>query len=170
MNTIACTDIAKLRSVPAGTLTALEGDILTLRDRSLARLAELKKNGEPLPVDLTGRIIFFAGPTPGFADGHGSVGPTTSRRMTAYLPLLADLGVVALIGKGPLDKAALDLLAAHRILYLQAAGGAGAFYGKRITSIKSVAFQELGSEGVFELTVYDFIVMMSLDGRGAAYL
>ncbi len=170
MNTILCTDITALRSVPAGTLTALEGDILTLRDRSLARLAELKGCGEPLPVDLAGRIVFFAGPTPGFADGHGSVGPTTSRRMTAYLPLLADLGVVALIGKGPLDKAALDVLAMRRILYLQAAGGAGAFYGSRITSIKTAGFDELGPEGVFELTVHDFIVMMSLDGVGAVYL
>lgn len=170
MNAIACADIAALQAVPSGTLTALEGDLISLRDRSLARLAELKKNGEPPPVDLAGRIVFFAGPTPGFSDGHGSVGPTTSRRMTAYLPLLADLGVAALIGKGPLDKAALDLLTARGILYLQAAGGAGAFYGSRVTSIKTTGFDELGPEGVFELTVSDFIVMMSLDGRGAAYL
>jgi len=170
VNTIACADITALRSVPAGTLVALEGEVVTLRDRSLARLAELKKKGDPLPFELAGRIIFFAGPTPGVADGHGSVGPTTSRRMTAYLPLLADLGVAAVMGKGPLDKAALDLLAAHRILYLQAAGGAGAFYGKRITSIKTAAYAELGPEGIFELTVRDFIVMMSLDGKGVVFL
>ena len=170
MKTIACTDITALRSVPAGMLTALEGDILTLRDRSLARLAELRKTGEPLPIDLAGRIIFFAGPTPGFGSGHGSVGPTTSRRMVSFLPLLADLGVAAIIGKGPLDKAALDLLMARGILYLQAAGGAGAFYGTRVTSIKTAGFDELGPEGVFELTVRDFIVMMSLDGVGVVFL
>jgi len=169
VKTVACSDIAALRAVPAGTLAALEGTLLTLRDRSLARLSATREKGEPLPVDLAGRIVFFAGPTPGFDTGHGSIGPTTSRRMALYLPLLADLGIVAVVGKGALDRSSCDLLAARRILYLQAAGGAGAFYGSRITSMKTIDYEDLGPEALYELTVRDFVAMMSLDEAGVTY-
>ncbi len=169
MNAISCADIAALRAIPAGTLVALEGGIVALRDRTLMRLADLKERNEPSPIDLTGRIVLFAGPTPGFEEGRGSIGPTTSRRLAAYLPLLSDFGVVAIIGKGPLDESALRALREGNICYLQALGGAGAFYGKRVTSMKTIGYDDLGPEALYELTVRDFVVIMSFDTAGNRY-
>jgi len=166
---LSCADIAGLRGVPAGTLVALEGALVTLRDRSLARLAAARERGEALPVELAGCVIFFAGPTPGLLEGVGSIGPTTSRRMAAYLPLLCSLGVGAVIGKGPLDEASYRLLASESVCYLQAFGGAGAWYGKRITAARTIGYHDLGPEALYELTVSDFVAMMSLDGAGNRY-
>jgi len=166
---IPVADLDALRSVKMGEFVALEGVLLAMRDRTLARLAELKKNGEPLPVPLAGRVVFFAGPTPGLADGRGAVGPTTSRRMAAYLPFLCDTGPVAIIGKGLFDEKDAERLRSCNILYLQAIGGAGAYYGARAGGVGAVAFEEYGPEALFELTVHDFVVMMTLDGAGAAW-
>jgi len=169
VRTIDCSDIAALGSVPAGTLVALEGSLIALRDRSGARLSEAYRRGDPLPIALAGRIVFFAGPTPGLVTGHGSIGPTTSRRLAAYLPFLADLGIAAVIGKGPLDEAVCRTLQEKKVCYLQAFGGAGAWYGTRVCSLKTVGYTELGPEALYELTVRDFVAMMSLDTAGNRY-
>lgn len=166
---IPVTDIEALRSVNAGQFVALEGNILAMRDRTLARLSAMAERGEPLPVSLAGRVIFFAGPTPGLTEGRGAVGPTTSRRMAAYLPFLCDAEPVALIGKGLFDEKDTERLRSGNILYLQAIGGAGAYYGSRAGGVETVAFEEYGPEALFELTVHDFIVMMTLDGAGAVW-
>lgn len=169
MRTIAVTDIEALRSVKAGEFVALSGDLLAMRDRTLARLSAMIARGESLPVSLAGRVIFFAGPTPGLTEGRGAIGPTTSRRMAAYLPFLCDAGPVALIGKGLFDEKETERLSSCNILYLQAIGGAGAYYGARAGGVTTVAFEEYGPEALFELTVRDFVVMMTLDGAGAVW-
>ncbi len=167
MRKIPVTDLDALRSVKAGEFVALEGVLLAMRDRTLARLSAMAERGEPLPVPLAGRVIFFAGPTPGLAEGRGAVGPTTSRRMAAYLPFLCDAGPTALVGKGLFDEKDTERLRSCNILYLQAIGGAGAYYGARTGGVATVAFEEYGPEALFELTVRDFVVMMTLDGSGA---
>jgi len=164
VKTISCADIAALRTIPAGALVALEGTLITLRDGALARMVEEKKRGEAMPVVLEGRIVFFAGPTPGIERGRGAIGPTTSRRMVPYFPLLADCGIAAIIGKGSLDEDSSVFLRRVGICYVQAIGGAGAFYGSRVTHVKIIGYEGLGPEAIYELTVRDFIVMMSSDG------
>lgn len=168
MRNISVTDVEALRSVKAGEFVRMEGALLAMRDRTLAQLSAMAERGESLPVSLAGRVIFFAGPTPGLTDGRGAVGPTTSRRMAAYLPFLCDAGPAALIGKGLFDEEGAKGLFSHNILYLQAIGGAGAYYGSRVGGVAAVAFKEYGPEALFELTVRDFVVMMTLDGAGAA--
>lgn len=169
MKTVLCRDAATLYTVPAGSFIALEGSLVTLRDGALARIAETKKRGETLPVVLEGRVVFFAGPTPGIEQGRGSIGPTTTRRMSLYFPLLAECGVTALVGKGPLDENSYTVLHQAGVCYLQAVGGAGAFYGSRVTSVRIAGYEDLGPEAIYELTVRDFVVMMSLDSKGNRY-
>ncbi len=169
MKVVSCSDIAGLKAVPAGTLVSLEGSLIALRDRSLACLIETWRRGDSLPTEFDGRVVFFAGPTPGLAEGRGAIGPTTSRRLAAYFSFLADRGIVAIVGKGPLDETSNRILQKSKVCYLQAFGGAGAWYGARVCSLKTVGYGELGAEALFELTVCDFVAMMSLDTAGNRY-
>ena len=63
----------------AGDKVSLSGIIYTSRDAAHKRISELITRGEPLPYDLNGAVIYYAGPTgtkPGLA--IGSCGPTTA--------------------------------------------------------------------------------------------
>ena len=70
-----------------GDRVLINGIIYTARDAAHKRLFELIKEGKELPFDITGKIIYYVGPTPpkpGVA--IGAAGPTTSYRMDPYAP------------------------------------------------------------------------------------
>ena len=75
------------RQLRCGDTVLFTGTIYTARDAAHKRLVELLDRGEPLPFDVNGAVIYYAGPTPA-QKGHavGSCGPTTSYRMDAYAP------------------------------------------------------------------------------------
>ena len=81
------------RQLRCGDTVLFTGTIYTARDAAHKRLVELLDKGEPLPFDVNGAVIYYAGPTPA-QKGHavGSCGPTTSYRMDAYAPTLLRLG------------------------------------------------------------------------------
>ena len=84
----------------AGDSVLLSGTMLTGRDAAHKRLYELIQNGEPLPIDIKGQLIYYVGPAPakpGYA--VGPAGPTSSYRMDKYAPALMDLGLKGMIGK-----------------------------------------------------------------------
>ncbi len=158
------TDFAKVQS---GQIILLTGEMITLRDLSLMKLHEIYSNNKLMPINLSGAVIFFAGPTDGFDENKGSIGPTTASRMEKFFPMLAALGVKAIIGKGDLSSDAIKILKENSMIYLQAFGGAGAYYGKKVLSIETLLFPELGPEAVFKLNVEDMpavIIIDELDG------
>ncbi|MEA4869821.1 Fumarate hydratase class I, aerobic [bioreactor metagenome] len=155
-------DLAMLR---AGDVVRLSGTIYTARDAAHARFAALLQNGEPLPVPK-GACIYYAGPCPA-APGEviGPCGPTTSKRMDAYTPALIDYGIRQLIGKGA-RAAAVNEAMRGRAVHFSATGGAGMLYASRITQCELVAFEDLGAEAVYRLTVEEFPVVVSFDLAG----
>jgi fumarate hydratase subunit beta len=94
-------DDATARSLRAGDTVLISGTIIAARDAAHKRLTEALDRGEQLPVDLTGAVIYYVGPSPA-KPGQviGSAGPTTSGRMDAYTPRILDQGVKGMIGKG----------------------------------------------------------------------
>ena len=89
------------QSLRAGEQVLLSGVIYTARDAAHKRMQQLLDEGQPLPFDLRGQIIYYVGPTqtpPGMI--FGSAGPTTATRMDVYTPQLLDLGLAGMIGKG----------------------------------------------------------------------
>ena len=80
---------SKLYELKAGDTVFLSGKIYTARDAAHKRFFELLDNGEPLPFDIRGASVYYAGPTPG-KDGMpvGSCGPTTFGRMDKFTPRL----------------------------------------------------------------------------------
>ncbi len=147
-------DIIKFKS---GDIIEITGTIYTARDAAHKLIVSLKEKGEPLPVDLTGAIIYYVGPTPSPPGKPiGSAGPTTSYRMDPYTPVMLELGAKMFIGKGARGKNVREELAKHKAVYCAAVGGAAALISKRIVSSTVIAFEELGPEAMRELQVKDF--------------
>lgn len=150
-------DILKLKT---GERVLIDGTIYTARDLAHQKLIELIKQKKTLPVDLSGQVIFYAGPAP------GAIGPTTASRMDNFLEPLLKLGVKATIGKGPRDKKVKALLKKYKSVYLIATGGAAALLGESVKSSEVVAFPELGPEAVHKLEVKNFPVIVAMDTHG----
>ncbi|MCL2013597.1 MAG: Fe-S-containing hydro-lyase [Oscillospiraceae bacterium] len=156
-----------IRDLKAGEQIILSGTIYTGRDAAHKRIAELLDRGNPLPFDFQGQAIYYAGPCPA-PPGKiiGSAGPTTSSRMDEYTPRLIQKGLRVMIGKGLRNSAVIDAIRQYTGVYLTAVGGAGAFYSKCVESSEIVAFDELGAEAVFKLTVRDMPLVVSIDCKG----
>lgn len=158
---------ADLLPLRAGDGIRISGTIYTARDAAHSRLAELIRRGEPLPVDLTGQAIYYVGPAPAKAGQPiGPAGPTTSGRMDPYTPALLAQGVRLLIGKGYRSPEVKAALVQHRAVYAAAVGGAAALLARHIRSSRVVAWPELGTEAIHELTVEDFPAIVINDCHG----
>ena len=156
-----------LEKLQAGDRVSITGTVYTARDAAHKKLIELLEQGEQLPVDLQGQIIYYVGPTPTKpGDVIGSAGPTTSGRMDSYTPQILGAGVKALIGKGSRSQGVRDALQQHKAVYLAAVGGAAALIKESITQCEIVAYEELGPEAVRRLEVKDFPAVVVNDIYG----
>lgn len=170
MNTFKITTDELKQYIPqmrAGDRVILTGTVYTSRDAAHKKIFELLDNGEKLPYDMDGAVIYYAGPTPGH-DGMpvGACGPTTSSRMDGFAPRLYDLGLGASIGKGERNQDVMDAIVRNKSVYLCAIGGAGALIAKHIKTAQEIAFPELGCESVKRLTVEDLPLTVGVDCMG----
>jgi fumarate hydratase subunit beta len=156
-----------LETLMVGTRVNIDGVIYTARDAAHQRLVKLIDKGEPLPFDIKGQIVFYAGPAPpkpGMA--MGSTGPTTSYRMDPYSPTLIAKGLKGMIGKGPRGKEVIEAMKQYRAVYFAATGGVAALLSKRIERAELVAYEDLGTEAIRRLVVKDFPVIVVNDIYG----
>ena len=151
----------------AGDTVTLTGELYTARDAAHKRIVEAMDAGTPLPFDLDGAAVYYAGPTPA-KPGQviGSVGPTTSGRMDPYSPRLLDNGLICMIGKGIRSEAVAQAMARNGAVYLVAIGGAGAVKADSVTGLEVVAYEDLGCESVKKLTVDHFSAIVAMDCQG----
>ena len=155
------------RSLKAGDYVYLSGTIYTARDAAHKRMKEALDQGQKLPFDLKGSVIYYMGPSPA-REGRpiGSAGPTTASRMDKYTPELLDLGLGAMIGKGKRSPAVIDAMVRNVAVYFAAVGGAGALLSKCILSSEIVAYEGLGAEAIRKLEVKNFPVIVVIDSQG----
>ena len=162
-------DKKTVENLKAGDSVLLSGEILTARDCAHKRLCEMIEKGEKLPFEIENAIIYYAGPCPakpGYASG--SCGPTTSSRMDVYAPVLLDLGLGGMIGKGEMSDDVREAIKRNKAVYFAAIGGAGATYGKAIVKSELIAFPDLLSEAVRKLTVENFPAVVAYDCKGGS--
>ncbi len=151
----------------AGDRVVLSGIVYTSRDAAHKRITEALDQGETLPYDLNGAVIYYAGPTPAPENlAIGSCGPTTSSRMDVFAPRFLDEGLVAMIGKGERNAQVCDAIVRNKAVYLCAIGGAGALASKCITSCEVIAYDDLGCESVKRLVFKDFPLTVAIDCSG----
>lgn len=167
LQTSEITDFAE--KFKAGDRVLLSGVVYTARDAAHKRIKALIDNNESLPFDLKNAVIYYSGPTPtpkGLV--IGSCGPTTSDRMDKFAPEFLDLGLKAMIGKGPRSKEVCDAIVRNKAVYFCAVGGAGALASKCITSCEIIAFEDLGCESVKKLEIKDFPLIVAIDCNGGS--
>ncbi len=157
-------------SLRAGQSVRITGSLLAARDAAHKRLVACLDRGEPLPVDLTGQVIYYVGPTPAKPGMPiGACGPTTAGRMDAWAPRLMAQGMLGMVGKGYRSEAVVSAMKEYGVPYLVALGGAGALLCKCVLSYTVIAWPELGPEALARLEVRDFPAIVAIDSLGANY-
>ena len=116
---------------------------------------------------LKDQALYYVGPCPAKpGQVMGSCGPTTSSRMDVYTPMLLDLGLKIMIGKGQRDYSVIDAMIRNKAVYLAAIGGTGALLSKCVRKAKVLAFEDLGTEAIYSLTVENFPAIVAIDTKG----
>jgi fumarate hydratase class I len=80
--------------------------------------------------------------------------------------MLAQTGLVAMIGKAERGPVAIEAIRRHRAAYLMAVGGAAYLVSKAIRAARVVAFADLGMEAIYEFDVVDMPVTVAVDASG----
>lgn len=169
LDTLTADEIQQWR---AGDRLLLSGKLLTGRDAAHKRIQDLLESGQGLPegVDFTNRMIYYVGPVDAVRDEVvGPAGPTTSTRMDKFTEMmLAQTGLIGMVGKAERGPAAIEAIRRHRAVYLMAVGGAAYLVSKAIRGTRMVAFEDLGMEAIREFEVDDMPVTVAVDSTGDA--
>jgi fumarate hydratase class I len=167
LNTLTREEIASWK--PGDTLL-LSGRMLTGRDAAHQRIKDMLAKGEKLPVDFTNRVIYYVGPVDPVRDEVvGPAGPTTATRMDKFTEMmLAQTGLIAMIGKSERGPAAIEAIRKHKSAYLMAVGGAAYLVAKAIKAAKVVGFADLGMEAIYEFDVKDMPVTVAVSSDGTS--
>ncbi|MDY6993792.1 MAG: fumarate hydratase [Pseudomonadota bacterium] len=153
-----------------GEQLLLSGHLLTGRDAAHKRIADLLAQGQPLPegLDFHNRFIYYVGPVdPVGNEIVGPAGPTTATRMDKFTEMmLAQTGIMGMIGKAERGQQAIEAIKKHQSVYLIAIGGAAYLVAQAIRSARVVAFADLGMEAIHEFEVVDMPVTVAVDVHG----
>jgi fumarate hydratase class I len=167
LDTVTKEDVASWKP---GDVLLLNGKLLTGRDAAHKRMVEMLNKGEALPVDFKGRFIYYVGPVDPVRDEVvGPAGPTTSSRMDKFTEqVLAETGLLGMVGKAERGPAAIEAIKKHQSVYLMAVGGAAYLVSKAIKASRVVGFADLGMEAIYEFTVQDMPVTVAVDSLGSS--
>ena len=167
LDTVTPEEVASWK--PGETLL-LNGAMLTGRDAAHQRIKEMLERGESLPegVDFNNRFIYYVGPVDAVGEEVvGPAGPTTATRMDKYTKMmLAETGLLGMIGKAERGPTAIAAIKSHRAVYLMAVGGAAFLVSKAVRSARLIAFENLGMEAIREFVVEDMPVTVAVDSTG----
>ncbi|MFO7908614.1 fumarate hydratase [Vreelandella aquamarina] len=154
---------------PGDTLL-LNGKLLTGRDAAHKRMVDMIAKGEPLPVDMTGRFIYYVGPVDPIGDEVvGPAGPTTATRMDKFTrTMLEETGLLGMVGKAERGLAAIEAIRDNEAVYLMAVGGSAYLVAQAIKKSRVVGFKDLGMEAIYEFEVEDMPVTVAVDAQGTS--
>ena len=161
---------AEVRSWKPGDTLLLSGKMLTGRDAAHKRIQDMLAKGEKLPVDFTNRVIYYVGPVDPVRDEVvGPAGPTTATRMDKFTEMmLAQTGLIAMIGKAERGPTGIEAIKKHGSAYLMAVGGAAYLVAKAIKGAQVVGFADLGMEAIYEFDVQDMPVTVAVNAGGTS--
>ena len=175
--------------IKGGDVLYLNGTLYSARDAAHKRMYDaineyMEKTGKNLseitskelfengvtPIDLKGAVLYYLGPTPA-KPGQviGSAGPTTSSRMDKYTPLLLDLGLSGMVGKGRRSDDVKTAIKRNKAVYMGATGGAGALLSKCIKKSEVIAYDDLGTEAIRKMEIENFPVTVLIDAEGNSF-
>lgn len=131
-----------------GDVVYLNGVVYTARDMAHIRIREYISRGKQLPEDLSGSVVFHAGPVVKKKENEWEVvviGPTTSIRMQPFSEILfGKIGVKALVGKGGMDEDTQRVLIKYCGVYLLSPPGCAVLQAKSVQKVLRVHWLDLG--------------------------
>ncbi len=158
-----------VRELKVGDMVLITGKLFTGRDAVHKHIHD----GNKPPVDLKNQIIYHCGPVTMKDKKTGkwtvtAAGPTTSIREEPYQwEVIRDYGIIGVIGKGGMGQKTLDACKEHGCVYLHAVGGAAQVLAEKIKSVDGLYWEEFGlPEAIWELSVEDFPVVVTMDAHG----
>ncbi|MGL4668382.1 MAG: L(+)-tartrate dehydratase subunit beta [Saezia sp.] len=161
-----------LEQLNIGDIFYLTGYLITARDDVHLRLI---RNKMKLPVDLTRKAIFHAGPImKERANEKGkydviSIGPTTSMRMEMYeKEFIKETGVKLLVGKGGMGSKTAEGCRDYKAVHAVFPGGCAVLAAKCVEEVESVEWMDLGMpEAMWVMRVKEFgPLIVSIDTKG----
>ncbi|HMH12269.1 MAG TPA: fumarate hydratase [Edaphobacter sp.] len=160
----------EVRTWKPGEVILLSGSLLTGRDAAHKRMTDMLSRGEKLPVDFRNRFIYYVGPVDAVREeAVGPAGPTTATRMDKFTrQMLAETGLLGMVGKAERGPAAIEAIREFEAVYLMAVGGAAYLVSKAIKSSRVLAFEDLGMEAIYEFDVVDMPVTVAVDSKGTS--
>ncbi|MGY2462374.1 fumarate hydratase [Vreelandella sulfidaeris] len=161
---------AEVKTWQPGDTLLLNGKLLTGRDAAHKRMVDMLAKGEPLPVDMRGRFIYYVGPVDPIRDEVvGPAGPTTATRMDKFTrTMLEETGLLGMVGKAERGQAAIDAIRDNEAVYLMAVGGSAYLVAQAIKKSRVVGFEDLGMEAIYEFEVEDMPVTVAVDSQGTS--
>ena len=161
---------AEVETWQPGDSLLLSGKMLTGRDAAHKKMIEMMEKGEELPVDLSGRFIYYVGPVDPVRDEvFGPAGPTTATRMDKFTrTMLEKTGLLGMIGKAERGPTAIEAIKDYKSVYLMAVGGAAYLVSQAIKASRVVGFPELGMEAIYEFELKDMPVTVAVDHKGVS--
>ena len=156
----------EIKQLHVGDQVFLTGVMVTGRDAAHSYIIDnfVETRGQPPASEaalyaelknlLKGSTIYHCGPVVR-QDESGkwhfvAAGPTTSSRMDVYTPRLIAAGLKAMIGKGDRSPKVREAIKEFKAVYFVAIGGAAALLAKSIKQAETIAYEDLGTEAIFD--------------------
>ncbi|GHE19596.1 fumarate hydratase [Halomonas urumqiensis] len=161
---------AEVQTWQPGDTLLLNGKLLTGRDAAHKRMVDMLAKGEPLPVDMQGRFIYYVGPVDPVRDEVvGPAGPTTATRMDKFTrTMLEETGLLGMVGKAERGESAIEAIRDNKAVYLMGVGGSAYLVAQAIKKSRVVGFEDLGMEAIYEFEVEDMPVTVAVDSAGTS--
>ena len=166
-------DVRRLR---INDTVTLQGRLFGIRDATQIALFD---RGRETRLDLRGHAVIHTAPnvkkvppSPAHPTGYAPVciGTTTSMRMERFTePLMRNLGVRIIIGKGGLGPSSLAAFRELGGVYLAIVGGTAALETTWIEAIEDVDLDDLNPESLWQFRIRDFgPLLVAMDSHGGS--
>jgi L(+)-tartrate dehydratase beta subunit len=167
---------AQVRALRVDDTVTLQGVLFGIRDATQIALFD---RGRKTRFDLAGHAVIHTAPnvkkmprSPEHPAGYAPlcVGTTTSARMERFTrPLLRELGVRLIIGKGGLGSASLAAFGELGGAYLAVIGGTAALETTWVEAIEDVDLDDLNPESLWRFRIRDFgPLRVAMDSHGGS--
>ena len=166
-------DVRRLR---INDTVTLQHRLFGIRDATQIALFD---RGRSTRLDLRGHAVIHTAPnvkkverSPDHPTGYAPVciGTTTSMRMERFTePLMRELGVRIIVGKGGLGPASLAAFRELGGAYLAIVGGTAALETTWIEAIEDVDLDDLNPESLWQFRIRDFgPLLVAMDSHGGS--
>ena len=167
---------AQVRALRVNDMVTLEGPLFGIRDANQIALFD---KGRTTRFDLRGHAALHTAPNVRKVERSAEhptgyapvcVGTTTSARMERFTrPLMQQLGVRLIVGKGGLAEGSLQAFAELGGAYLAVIGGTAALETTWVEAIEDVDLDDLNPESLWKFRVKGFgPLLVAMDSHGGS--